>query len=203
MEDKSSSLNSETQQAEIEHKILIAFEKVHQILRSLFWKKAKKVKLTPLQMQILIFLGNHDLKKSGVANLAKEFNLSKPTISEAVISLTNKGLIEKVKDDSDNRRHFFKLTEDGRSIVEDDIEFFSSPLKEVVGEIGKNEKRMLWQILAKIIYASNRKGLISTQRMCFNCKFYERRRGKGFCHLLNKPLNPESIRIDCPEFVES
>lgn len=199
---KTSPFDLEAQQEEIENKIVVALEKISQIFRSLVWEKAKSFKLTPLQIQILVFLKYHNIEKSGVSYLSKELDLSKPTISDAILALSRKGLIERERSHNDNRQYFFRLTEKGKTLTKE-IELFANPLKQIIQNFGKNEKLLLWEALILIIYESNQKGLIPLQRMCFNCKFYERGNDKNFCKLLNKELSTEHIRIDCPEFTQA
>ncbi|MCS6873956.1 MAG: MarR family transcriptional regulator [Pyrinomonadaceae bacterium] len=202
MSKNESPFNPEAQQKEIENKIVASLERISQIFRSLLWKQAKSFNLTPLQIQILIFLKYHNDEKSCVSYLSKEFNLSKPTVSEAISTLIKKGLIKKRKNLEDNRRQSFLLTESGIELTEK-IELFAFPIKEIIKSFNQNEKQALWESLIRIISQANRKGLIPLQRMCFTCKFYERRQGTDFCKLLDTELKIHQIRIDCPEFIEA
>lgn len=189
------------QQDEIESKIVVALERIAEVFRFLLWEKAKTLSLSPIQIQILIFLRHHSEEKSKVSYLSKEFNLTKPTISDSILALEKKKLIYREPDKSDSRSFTFKLTPQGKetvSLTED----FANPLKKIVSEISDNEKALIWKILSESIFKLNRTGVISVQRMCFNCKFYQENQGQSHCLLLNQTLETKDLRIDCPEFIE-
>jgi DNA-binding MarR family transcriptional regulator len=197
-----SPFNLEHQQTEIESKIVVGFERIAEIFRVLLWNQAKGLKLSPVQIQILIFLQHHDLTKSNVSYLSKEFNLSKPTISDSVAVLEKKELIEKIKSVKDTRSFSIRLTKAGEELVLQ-TENFANPLKQIISEMAESEQDFFWKILSRIIFKSNQDGIISVQRMCFNCKFYRQNNQTGFCSLLGKSLKSKDIRIDCPEFVDA
>jgi hypothetical protein len=56
--------------------------------------------------------------------------------------------------------------------------------------------------LLGIIRHLNQSGVITIQRMCFQCSHYKgASNGKGhFCKLLNQKLETMDLRIDCPEY---
>lgn len=188
------------QQAEIESKIVVALERVAEIFRILLWDKAKNLNLSPIQIQILIFLKHHNLEKSTVSYLSREFNLAKPTVSGVVSALKSKNLIDKIQSPHDTRSYSIRLTQRGTRLVLE-TENFANPLKQIAADFSDTEKEVFWNVLSRLIFKSNQAGLISIQRMCFNCKFYEQEHQSSYCHLLGKKLEANDIRIDCPEFV--
>ncbi|MFN0215842.1 MAG: MarR family winged helix-turn-helix transcriptional regulator, partial [Saprospiraceae bacterium] len=98
-------------------KIIASFERLGEGFRVLPWEKAKILGISPIQIQILIFLQFHSSKKCKVSYLAQEFCMTKPTVSEAVKSLEQKGLIKRQTEITDTRSHTIHLTETGRSAV--------------------------------------------------------------------------------------
>ena len=66
---------------ELESKILNGLERLSEVLKSLLWEKAKIHGISPIQIQILLFVSNHHLDICNVSYLAKEFNVTKATIS--------------------------------------------------------------------------------------------------------------------------
>src|SRR5690554_2520049 len=81
-----------------ESKIVASLERIAQAFRVLLWQESKEFSLSPIQVQLLIFLLHHSEEKRKVSYLANEFNMTKATISDTVKTLENKGLISKVHD---------------------------------------------------------------------------------------------------------
>lgn len=188
------------QQADLASKVVVALERVAEIFRVLLWQSSKKLGLSPIQIQILIFLKHHSSEKATVSYLADEFSLTKATVSDSVTTLVQKGFVERLRIAHDRRGHSLRPTARGRrALVE--AEHFADPLKGIVGELSRDETDNLWRILSKIIFRSNQTGLIAIQRMCYNCDHYETRGGRSYCGLLEKDLAPSEIRVDCPDFV--
>lgn len=188
------------QQSDVASKIVVGLERVAEIFRVLLWNYAKDLNLSPIQIQILIFLKYHEEDRSTVSYLAQEFNLARPTISDAVAALQTKGLVDKIRSVKDSRSSSVRLTKEGEQSVRA-TECFANPFTQIVADLSETEKVAFWSVLSRIIYKANQEGLISVQRMCFNCKFYEPRKEKSYCHLLAKELRSQDIRIDCPEFI--
>jgi len=191
--------NTEYQQSEITSKIVVSLERISEAFKSLLWDYAKKIKLSPIQIQILIFIAYHKSSYSKVSYLANEFNITKPTISDAVRVLNQKGLVQKDFTEMDNRSYTISLTSKGKKVVKE-TENFANPIKKEIEKINNKELEILYQSLNKVIYSLNRVGILTVQRTCYNCNFYEKIEKKHFCKLLEKELHNSEIRIDCPEY---
>src|SRR5690554_4599506 len=99
-------------------KIVASLERISQAFRVLLWKESKEYSLSPIQVQVLIFLLHHSDEKRKVSYLADEFNMTKATISDTVKTLENKGLSSKVHDLQDTRSYTIDLTTKGKEIAE-------------------------------------------------------------------------------------
>ncbi|MGB0918349.1 MAG: MarR family winged helix-turn-helix transcriptional regulator, partial [Flavobacteriales bacterium] len=99
----SSSFDPDFQSYSTEAKIVASLERISEAFRVLLWNESKAHGLSPLQVQVLIFLHYHSEEKCTVSYLAKEFNMAKPTISDTVKILERKELIQKVKSPIDTR----------------------------------------------------------------------------------------------------
>ena len=53
--------------------------------------------------------------------------------------------------------------------------------------------------LLNLIYSLNKAGVITIQRMCFNCSNYQVENGVHYCKLLNSRLKESELRVDCPD----
>lgn len=181
-------------------KIVAALERIAEVYKSLLWEKAKKNGISPIQIQIVLFIANHNSNLCNVSALAKEFNVTKPTISDAVKVLYNKQFLEKDFSQEDNRSHSLFLTALGKELVADIVNF-SDPLSKEVGNIDFEAQRQLFSTLSQLIYRLNVTGILEVQRTCFGCYFYEKHNNEEhYCNLIQSKLKSEDIRIDCPEY---
>lgn len=187
------------QNANLSSKIVVSLEKISEVFRILLWQQAKTFRLSPIQIQILIFIQTHNSKLNKVSYLAKEFNLTKATISDAVKVLEQKGLIEKLRNDPDSRSFSIELTVKGIEVSRK-VALFSNSLKTAVEDFSSEKKADLWGSLFSILTDFQNKGILSLERMCLNCKFHRTDKVTGhYCEFLKKHLEQEDLRIDCPE----
>ncbi len=187
-----------TQQNDTSSKIVVGLERISEAFRVLLWEHGKTVGLSPIQIQLLIFLKYHAPKYRKISYLAREFNMTKPTISDAVKVLVKKDLVSKEVEGHDSRSHRLKLTALGKRIAKT-VEHFAQPLQQKVSSLSKVEQEELLTSVLKLVSKLNDSEIITVQRTCHSCKFYDNSSGH-YCHLLNSKLSANDIRIDCPEF---
>jgi len=193
--------NPREQEDNISSKIIVGLERISEVFKILLWDKAKLVGLSPIQIQILIFVAFHKQELCNVSHLAKEFNITKPTISDAIRVLDKKGIIKKDFSSVDNRRYSIRLTKSGNKIVAETANF-ADPLKARLTGIEPANLESLFDSLGKLIYQLNQNGILTVQRTCYGCKFYKKTETTDFCNMLKKPLLNSDIRLDCPDFIE-
>jgi DNA-binding MarR family transcriptional regulator len=184
----------------IDYKIVAALEKISEVFRVLLWTEAKEHKLSPIQMQLLIFIKYHNSdKQRRIASMAREFNLTKATISDSIKVLEQKGLIKRTDDAVDSRSFNFSLTDQGTKLT-GMIENFTLPLDGAIATLSPQQKDQFLVSVLDLIFRLNQNGIISTQRMCYTCYYYNGdRQQTHFCNLMKKPLNVDELRIECPE----
>ena len=187
---------------ELESKILNGLERLSEVLKTLLWEKAKIHGISPIQIQILLFVSNHHLEICNVSYLAKEFSVTKATISDAVRVLLKKQFLEKDYSPLDNRRYNLSITSQG-SIIVNDLSEYALPLSDEITTFNKQELTGIYDTITKLIFQLNQKGIIQVQRTCFKCQHYKGdRKSEHFCKLLNQELKSHDIRLDCGEFEE-
>ena len=191
--------NPEFQQKDMPSKLVAALERISEVFKILLWEKAKVVGVSPIQIQILIFIAYHKQELCNVSHLAKEFNVTKPTISDAIKILDRKELIIKDYSSADSRSYTIQLSDSGKKVVAETYDF-ANPLKSQLSSLNPNEMESLFKTMSELIYKLNRNGILSVQRTCYGCKFYQKNKTTDYCHLLEKDLVRKDIRIDCPEF---
>ena len=198
---KKSIFNLTTQQEDTAGKITVGLERISEAFRVLLWGHAKVIGLSPIQIQLLVFIAHHDENLCNVSQLAKEFNLTKPTISDAIRVLTNKKMIEKITLTKDKRAYSIFLTQKGKSMVQN-TEHFAEPIKNQLETLDPKEQEQMFLSLTKVIFGLNRAGILTIQRTCYGCRFYEKKKKNHYCHLMEKDLLDKDLRLDCPEFEE-
>jgi len=195
-----SAFNPERHITNVDYKIVAALEKISEVFRVLLWAEAKEHKLSPIQMQLLIFIKYHNNdKQRRIASMAREFNLTKATISDSIKVLEQKGLIKRTDDAFDSRSFNFSLTDQGMKLT-GMIENFTLPLDGAIATLSTQQKDQFLVLVLDLIYRLNQNGIISTQRMCYNCFYYNGNRQQDhYCNLMQKPLAIDELRIECPE----
>lgn len=196
MKHSSFSLNEQNQK--VESRIVVALERISEAFRVLLWNESKEYSLSPIQIQILIFISFHSLEKCKVGYLAGEFNMTKATISESVKVLLAKNLVAKETDPTDSRSYSLSLTTEGENIAKK-ASFFASAIEKPLEKLSEEQKTIMLNGLLKLIYDLNRAGVITVQRMCFNCSNYQLENNVHYCKLLKTELAESELRVDCPE----
>lgn len=191
--------NPEQQQKDISSKIVAGLERISEVFKVLLWEKAKLVGLSPIQIQILIFIAFHKQNLCNVSHLSKEFNVTKPTVSDAIKILEKKGYIIKDYSTEDNRSYSISLSDSGNDLIAQTYDF-ANPLKTQVDSFSPVELESLFSTLSQLIYKLNRHGILNVQRTCYGCKFYRKNENSDYCNLLQRELMNNEIRLDCPEF---
>lgn len=197
---KKSAFDLEHQNSSIESKIVASLERVSQAFRVLLWNESKEFSLSPIQIQVLIFLLHHSNEKRKVTYLADEFNMTKATISDTIKTLEQKLLIKKEYEQLDTRSYVINLTKKGKGIAEQTC-LFAEQIQIPIDKLHSTDKENLLLSLLDIIQHLNRSGVITLQRMCKTCLYYQPsdKGQKHFCKLLSQNLHFTDLRIDCPE----
>ena len=146
----------------IESKIVASLERVEQAYRVLLWQESKEFSLSPIQVQVLIFLLHHSEEKRKVSYLAGEFNMTKATISDTVKTLGQKNLITKEYGQEDTRSYVINLTEKGKDIG-GKTSLFTQEIRTPIDMLHQDDKENLLLSLLKIIRHLNKSEVITVQ----------------------------------------
>ncbi|MGX5817904.1 MarR family winged helix-turn-helix transcriptional regulator [Chitinophaga lutea] len=196
---KGSTFNPEHQATNTTSKVVAALERLSEAFRVLLWQEAKQHGISPIQVQILTYLLYYPDRQKTVTSLASYFNMTKATISDAIKSIESKGFIKRKEDTNDNRSQTLLLTREGRAIAKK-VESFADPMQEAVDQLSEEKQASLLEQLLGLIKDLNNRLIITPQRMCFNCQYYEKRGKLHYCKLVQGILKSGDLRVDCPEF---
>jgi len=195
--------NLTEQHERLDYKLIAALERLSQAFRVLLWDKAKVYNLSPIQIQCLIYLHYHRTVWGRVGHLAEAFDMTAATISDAISTLVQKGLLSKARSPEDGRVFILELTPQGTAITEE-VADWANPLLPIVAGLSEDEKGTTLTVLLRLIEALQHNQTLTIARLCTTCRFFERDAHSEaatphHCRLLNTPLAPTTLRLDCPE----
>lgn len=193
-----SSFHLTEQNQKIESRIVVALERISEAFRVLLWNESKETSLSPIQIQLLIFIHFHSIEKCKVSYLADEFNMTKSTISDSVRILLAKELVKKETDPTDTRSYSLSLTDKGKKTAKK-ASLFASSMEQPIEKLSQEQKKIMLNGLLNLIFDLNKSGIITIQRMCFTCSYYSLKNEKHYCNLMKSKLAESEIRVDCPE----
>ena len=153
---------------ELTSKVLNGLERLSEALKALQWEKAKVHGVSPMQIQLLLFVADHQPELCNVSSLAREFNVTKATISDAVKALITKEFLEKSASSVDRRSYNVATTKTGRKLVAD-LSQYARPLLTALDEVEGDRLEETFSTLTQLMYQLNRHGVVQVQRTCFRC----------------------------------
>jgi DNA-binding MarR family transcriptional regulator len=191
------------QHDDVDARIVAALERLSQVFRVRLGEEARQRNLSPIQAQFLIYLLHHDVEFRRVSQLAREFDLTQATVSDAVASLETKGLLRREQWPEDRRVLTLRLTTEGDGLATS-LSNWAEPIREHLERFSFGEREAVMSVLMELVGSLQRSGLITVARMCVTCRFFRRdvRPGQALphhCGLLDVPLGGSNLRVDCPE----
>ena len=191
------------QHDDVDTRIVAALERLSQVFRVRLREEAWERDLSPTQAQFLIYLHYHDVELRRVNQIAREFDLTQPTVSDAVASLESKKLIQREQWPEDRRIVTLRLTPDGEKLATT-LSGWADPIREHLQPFSPDDREAVLRFLIGLIGSLQRSGLITVARMCVTCRFFQQDIHPGgplphHCALLDVPLGRTDLRVDCPE----
>lgn len=185
-------------------KIIAGVERLSNLFRLLLWDAAKVEKLSPIQIQFLLFLHDNPSSLRTVSQLAREFCLTKPTVSDAVKVLVRKRLVEKRPSPQDGRVSMLRLTPSGRKAA-DRLAGWSDVVKKTMQTCRPEVKETVALFIMDLIRSLRSAGVIEVARMCLGCRNFRRDASPGAarphrCMLTDRNLGNEDLKIDCKSY---
>jgi DNA-binding MarR family transcriptional regulator len=188
--------------AGLDRRLADALERLGHGMRSLAQRTAREHGLSPLQQQAVLALALHPQARHEVAALAAEFDVTTPTMSDAVATLERKGLVTR-SPGTDGRRRLLALTEAG-AVVATGLSSWDDPLTAALSGISEQDRATTLHTLLRVIGELHGAGVVSVTHTCTTCRFFGRDEYPDpavphHCHLLRMPLPLAGLRTDCPE----
>jgi DNA-binding MarR family transcriptional regulator len=191
------------QQLDLDSKLVAATERLATAFDTLLRTAARAQNLSPLQARLLVLIRQRGREAPRAGALAKAFDVTPPTVSDALASLAAKGLVRRAAGAGDAPGVRLRLTPAGRAVARRVIAW-ADPARAGLGPLPRDEKLRALSALMAWITRLQASGLISVARMCITCRFFRRDVHLGtaaphHCELLKRPLAEGDLRVDCPE----
>jgi DNA-binding MarR family transcriptional regulator len=184
---------------DIEQRIASALEKISQAQRSLIWEVSTREKLSPIQIQFLIHLDRFPAEQRTVSALAREFDLAKPTVSDALVPLEEKGLIARKTNEEDRRSATLALTAKGKKKLAA-LGDWRRALVDAVSGFSAGEKESALKFLSGVIGRLFDEGVVSVARMCTACEHYRPGDERHRCALTGRGFGDAGINVGCASY---
>jgi DNA-binding MarR family transcriptional regulator len=191
----------EKQHSSVDLKIVALLERLSTALRALLQETATAEKLTPIQVEVLIYLHKHSAQDISIGELVDQFQVTQPTMSDVVRVLSEKSLIEMQVSSNDARIKLLSSTTAGKQTTKKLLRH-NAKLISAVESISEDDRMLLFEKLLQVAHALRSHSLITVDKMCLTCRFFvvsQEASQPHYCNLLNTPLERGQIRIDCPE----
>ncbi len=150
--------------------------------------------LNPAQWEALRYLARANRFSRTPAALADYLGSTRGTVSQTLIALESKGLVEKQKSETDRRSVSVAMTPAGaRTLASDSV-------RELAREIESSADAVA---LAAELDATLR-GILRSRGsksfgVCQTCRYFQRKTSGGLCGLLNEPLSHAESDAICVE----
>lgn len=188
--------------AQLDRRLADAIERLGHGMRSLAQRSARAQGLTPLQQQVVLALARQPAVRREVNTLAAAFDVSTPTMSEAVGTLERKHLLLR-SPRADGRRRLLTLTDAGEAVAVE-LASWNEPLLSALANLPMDDRVTTLHSLLRLIADLQRRGVIGVARTCTTCRFFTRDAhadpvAPHRCELLRAPLPLRELRTDCAE----
>jgi len=191
------------QHGDVDAKIVAALERIGGALRLMLRDGARERGLSPIQAQFLVYLHHHGVGLRRVGQLAREFDLTPATVSDAVGSLEGKGLVVREPSPVDRRAVVLRPTAEGERLATE-LAGWAEAAREALPARSPEEKEAVMRFLMDTISSLQRAGVVTVARMCVTCRYFRpdahpEDEAPHHCALLDAPLARSDLRMDCPE----
>lgn len=194
---------SEPRHAGLDATLAAALDRVGEALRGLAQDAADARGLSAVQLRLLGRLAAGPPPSPEVRALARELDLTAPTVSEAVSALRRKGLVERARDPLDGRRFPLALTSRGQAVAED-ASGWAEPLERELAALPHEDRVAALGLALALIDRLQRAGVVQVARMCVTCAHFRPHAhadpaAPHHCALLARRLGADELRVDCAE----
>jgi len=179
------------------------FERIAAVLRADQWSAAAAHGLNPTQAQFLRFVAGRGAGGARIREIAEQFGVSQPTVTDSINALQAKELVAKAPDASDARAVVVRLTRRGAKAVAAMGET-SGAAEAALAQLPVAEQAELLRLQVKTIRLMQQAGAIPVQRMCVSCRYFQPyvhsdAARPHHCVFVDAAFGDADLRLDCAD----
>lgn len=182
----------------LDRRIAAGLHKLGLALKHQTWGQANEQGLSPTQGQILAVLATDGALSA--TEVADRLGIGLPTVSEAVTTLVDKGLVRRTPDTRHPRAKLLRLTAAGTR-QSTRSRAWPEFLTQAVSSLTHTEQATLLTALMKMIRTLQVQGQIPVSRMCATCIHFRPNVHRGdaphHCGFVDAPMAAAQLRLDC------
>ncbi|WAJ42600.1 MarR family winged helix-turn-helix transcriptional regulator [Mycobacterium sp. Aquia_216] len=166
-------------------------------------RAAERHDLSSTQLRVLGWLHVGPPPTPRSTALARELNVSDPTVSDAVAALLRKKLVERRRDPRDGRSQQLVLTPEGRRAAAT-VSRWTAPAEVAASRLDRADAEVLLDGLIRLLGELHDADLIPVSRACSTCvqlEIVDARHRKYWCRFYDTPLPVDELRVDCVDHV--
>lgn len=183
--------------------LVAALERVGHALRVQLRAHAARAGLSVMQAQLLMRITAAEDAQRHSSQLAEWFDVRLPTVTDSVTALVRKGLVERRPVKGDGRRFRLHATRRGEQVAQQ-LEHWDADIRAELEALQTPANGLTIDGLLQLIGRLQHAGVITVARTCATCRFFRPEEHPGtqtphHCALLDEPLGPATLRLDCPD----
>lgn len=188
---------------DLPQRVTAGLAKLALVFRHQAWRATGAHGLSPTQAQILAVIAGSPERSVGIRALADRLAITMGTVSAAVSTLVDKGLVAKERAEHDARAVTLGLTPDGQRIAASAGEWPEAILGAVAAMPERDQVGLVRGLVA-LIRELQARGSVPTARMCVECRYFRPHQYPGaakahHCAYVDAPIADADLRIDCNE----
>lgn len=196
--------NFEKTTGTLEERLQGALAKLALAARHDYRKKASGAELSAVQAQILSLLSRDGAMEIG--DLAKQLALTPATVSDSVAALERRRLVRREPSPEDRRQVRVIPAPAGKRLGRS-LASWPEIFQQGLSGLSRSEKEVFFRVLVRMILSLLAEGTIQQAKMCVTCAYFRPDVHKSaekphHCALVNVPLGPVALRLDCPDHEE-
>lgn len=175
----------------------VLLERLSNLVRAEERRSGRETGLQPVQLHVLEYLGRANRYSDTPAAVAEYLGLTKGTVSQTLITLEKRGLLERGVDPADRRVTRLSLTREGRNVV---IRWSPPPaLKRAIDALGTADRDGVTNGLTTLLRGVQAEAGVRGFGVCNSCRHFLTDGQGARCGLTQEPLPARQTRKICRE----
>jgi MarR family transcriptional regulator, negative regulator of the multidrug operon emrRAB len=177
--------------------IFAVVERMAALLRSEERKKCTAYGLQAVHLQVLDYLNRCNKYSDTPAALANYLGMTRGTVSQTVLLLSNKGYIKKTTDSADRRVVHLSLRPEGLAVMEKAR--LADLFHRATDLLPKEDLTQYDDALVSVLNALQKSNQSHTFGLCKTCKYFTLKTNGYLCGLTQEPLTDSDSEQICQE----